>query len=315
MKIQPPTKPAGLTRRDFLLATAAAGVTVLIEPPAAAAATAAYSLGCYTRPWDQFDYRVALDGIAEAGFQYAGLMTAKGKSWVMITPDTTPEEVAAIADAVKQRGLATLSIYGGDFPVARSVEAGIAGLRKLIDHCGTCTCPNLLLGGTGTEELVEPYYQVVAECCDYAAANGVGLSIKPHGGTNATGAQCRQIIEGIGHPNFRLWYDPGNIFYYSDGRLDPVDDARTVDGLVVGMSVKDFVPPREVMVTPGTGRVNFHEVLARLKRGGFTHGPLVVECLARGATPARITAEAKRARQFLEELVGLPPGDTVFGTP
>ncbi|MBI4326633.1 MAG: sugar phosphate isomerase/epimerase [Chloroflexi bacterium] len=207
---------------------------------------------------------------------------------------------AAISDEVKKRGLRTLSIYGGDFPVAKSVEAGSAGLKRLIDHCATCTCPNLLLGGTD-EKLFTPYYKVVAECCDYAAAKGVGLSLKPHGGQNATGPQCRKIIEQVGHKNFRLWYDPGNILYYSDGRLDPVNDCATVDGLVIGMSVKDFKLPKEVLVTPGTGQVNFREVFARLKKGGFTRGPLIVECLERGDV-AHITAEARKARQFLEEL-------------
>jgi sugar phosphate isomerase/epimerase len=143
----------------------------------------------------------------------------------------------------------------------------------------------------------------VAECCDYAASKGVGLSVKPHGGQNATGPQCRRIIEQVGHKNFRLWYDPGNIYYYSDGKLDPVTDAATVDGLVVGMSVKDFKPPKEVLVTPGTGQVNFREVFARLKQGGFTRGPLIVECLERGDL-AHIAAEAKKARQFMEELTG-----------
>ena len=57
------------------------------------------------------------------------------------------------------------------------------------------------------------------------------MSVKPHGGQNATGPQCRKLIEQVGHKNFRLWYDPGNIFYYSDGNLDPVDDSATVDGL------------------------------------------------------------------------------------
>jgi sugar phosphate isomerase/epimerase len=150
---------------------------------------------------------------------------------------------------------------------------------------------------------VAPYYKVVAECCNYAAAKGVGLSVKPHGGQNSTGPQCRKLIEQVGHTNFRLWYDPGNIFYYSDGKLDPVDDSATVDGLVVGMSVKDFVAPKDVMVTPGTGQVNFKKVLANLKRGGFVRGPLIIECLARGDTPAKATAEAKRARRFLEELI------------
>ncbi len=289
-------------RREFLRGTAALGLASLAKSLTGCASASRYTLGCYTRPWDKHEYRVALDGVAEAGFKHVGLMTAKGKSWVIVTVDSTPDEVAAVADQVKQRGLRTISIYGGDFPAAKSVEAGVAGLKTLIDHCVICSCPNLLLGGTSDEKLVQPYYKVVAECCDYAVSKGVGLSVKPHGGQNATGPQCRRLIEQVGHKNFRLWYDPGNIYYYSDGKLDPVDDAGTVDGLVVGMSVKDFVPPKEVSVTPGRGRVNFREVLAGLRKGGFTSGPLVVECLAQGE-PLDVTAEAKQARLFLEELI------------
>jgi len=51
--------------------------------------------------------------------------------------------------------------------------------------------------------------------------------------------------------------------------------------------------------------VNFGKVMARLRRGGFTGGPLVVECLERGDA-AQVTAEAKKARAFLEKLVGQP---------
>ncbi len=264
---------------------------------------AGYQIGCYTRPWDQFDYRIALDGIAEAGYKYAGLMTHKGKSWVIMTTDTTPEEAAAMGEEVRKRGMETISIYAGNFPVEKSVEAGIAGLKLLIDNCAAARCPALLISGTGREQLVPAYYKVVAECCEYAASKGVGLSVKPHGGSNATGAQCRKIIEMVGHKNFGVWYDPGNIFFYSDGKVDPVDDVPSVDGLIAGMSIKDFKPPKEVMVTPGTGNVNFREVLARARKGGFTRGPLVVECLDRG-DPAKITAEARKARRLLEELTG-----------
>ena len=259
-------------------------------------------MGCYTRPWDKFEYRVALDGMAEAGYKFAGLMTAKGKTWVIVNVDSTPEEVGKIAEEVKQRGLQTLSIYGGDFPVAKSLEAGIAGLKKLIDHCALCSCPNLLLGGTTDDRLFGAYYKAVAEGCDYSAEKGVGLSIKPHGGQNATGPQCRKIIEQVGHKNFRLWYDPGNIFYYSDGALDPVADSKTVDGLVVGMSVKDFKPPKEVLLTPGKGKVDFEQVMANLRKGGFTSGPLVVECLEVAQSPEKITAEAKKTKLWLEKL-------------
>jgi sugar phosphate isomerase/epimerase len=262
-----------------------------------------WQIGCYTRPWDKFDYRVALDGIAEAGYKYAGLMTHKrDKSWVMVTTDITPEEAARMGQEVRKRGMKTISIYAGNFPVQKSVEAGIAGLKVLIDHSALIRCPNLLLGGTGKAELVQAYYKVVSECCDYAAAKRVALSVKPHGGSNATGAQCRKIIEMVGHKNFGIWYDPGNIFFYSDGKIDPVDDVPSVNGLIAGMSIKDYKPPKEVMVTPGTGKVNFREVLARARKGGFSGGPLVVECLDPGADAAKITIEARKARKLLEEL-------------
>jgi sugar phosphate isomerase/epimerase len=297
------------SRRTLLQATAALALPWPSTAPAAPDASKSSSpwkLGCYTRPWDAFEYQVALDGIAEAGFKYAGLMTAKGKPPIVINVDTTPDEAAAIHAETARRGLQVLSIYGGEFPVAKSIADGIAGLHRLIDHCQRCACPNLMLGGTTDEKIFSDYYKVVAECCDYAAAHGVGLSIKPHGGQNATGPQCRKIIERVNHRNFGLWYDPGNIFYYSDGQLDPVADAATVDGILVGMSVKDFLPPKEVLVTPGTGRVDFARVLQRLYTGGFHSGPLIVECLKKGE-PAAVTAEARKARQFLESLVATLP--------
>jgi len=290
-----------VTRRGFIAVcglASVAGVARGGEKPE----RESWQIGCYTRPWDKHEYRVALDGIAEAGYRYAGIMTAKGKRWVMITVETTPEEACEIGEEVRKRGLKALSVYGNGIPVEKSVEAGIAGLQKLIDHTVACGAPNLMLGGT-KKELADAYYKIVAECCDYAAEKGVGLSVKPHGGANATSAACRKIIESVGHPAFRLWYDPGNVFYYSDGKLDPVDDAPDAHGLVCGMSVKDYLPPKNVLLTPGTGKVRFPEVMAELKKGGFTGGPLVVECLAPGE-PEKVTAEARKARVFLEELVG-----------
>ena len=287
---------AALTRRQFVggVLVAAAGATVgrADEAPR-------WQIGCYTRPWADFDYRVALDGIAAAGFRYAGLMTAK--TGTIVTPDTTPEQAAAMGVEAKSRGLGIASLWGGNFMPKKSLPDGIARLKRLIDNAAACGCTGVLLGGAGNPDLVEDYYKAVAECCDYAAGKGVGLSVKPHGGSNSTGRQCRLLIEKVGHRNFGLWYDPGNIFYYSDGKIDPVDDAATVDGLVVGMSVKDFRPPKDVSLTPGRGKVNFPKVFARLQRGGFTRGPLIVECLDPGDA-VHLTAEARKARQFLEEL-------------
>jgi hypothetical protein len=49
--------------------------------------------------------------------------------------------------------------------------------------------------------------------------------------------------------------------------------------------------------------VDFPAVFARLTQGGFTHGPLIVECLARGPFESVKTA-ATKTRGFLEKLTG-----------
>jgi len=299
-----------VSRRDFLdrtLRLSAAGLaasyaTGLAESVCPAAeGRSQWQIGCYTRPWDKYEYRVALDAIAGAGFKYAGLMTTKSETHLVISVATGIEEAAAVGEEAKKRGLEIPSVYGGDIPVAKSLESGIEGLRKLIDNCAACGAKNLLMGGIGDENLYGVYYKAIRECCDYAVEKGVGISVKPHGGLNATGPQCRKTVETVGHKNFRIWYDPGNIFYYSDGKLDPVTDAAAVDGLVVGMCIKDYVHPKNVMVTPGTGQVDFRAVLARLGKGGFVGGPLIIECLAPGDLEQTL-AEARKGRLFLEQL-------------
>jgi len=292
-----PTLPT--SRRSFLGRLAALGTAGSLSSEAQTTA-AGYLIGCYTRPWDVWDLDRALDGVAEAGYRWVGLMTAKGKSWVVITPETTEAEASQAGEKARQRNLRVCSVYGEFSPIT-SLEKGRQQLNRLIDNCAACGSPELLLGGTNDPELYDAYLTVIALECPHAQANDIGLTIKPHGGLNATGAQCRKAIERVNHPNFRLWYDPGNILYYSDGQRDPLTDVLDVDGLVVGMSVKDFRPPKEVHVTPGTGQVPFPALFARLRLGGFTRGQLVVECTAKGEY-AGVTEEAGKARLFVERL-------------
>lgn len=293
-----------MSRRAFVgsmiagTALAAAGAS----KTAGSAAAAGWQIGCYTRPWDKHDYRVALDAIAEAGYACVGLMTTKQANGLVLSVATTLDEAHAIGEECAKRKLTVPSAYGGDIPSGQSIEAGIAGMRTLIDNCVAAGVANLMMGGVGDDKAAGPYYKAIGESCAYAAERGVGISVKPHGGTNSTGPQCRALIEGVNKANFRLWYDPGNIYYYSDGKRDPVDDAATVDGLVVGMSVKDFQDPKEVLLTPGMGRVDFPKVMERLARGGFTSGPLIVECLTPGDLP-HLLEEAKKARLFVQSLV------------
>jgi len=300
--------PATSSRRGFFGRVLAAGAAALAGPrlayalAQAAQPAPAWQIGIYTRPWAKYDYRVALDAMVEAGFKYAGLMSTNSKTRLVISAATTAEEAEQIGQELKKRGLGLLSVYGGGIPVEKSLQAGIEAMHRLIDNCAAAGAKSILMGGIANPKLYQAYYKAIAECCDRAAERGLLITLKPHGGLNATGPQCRKCVETVGKKNFRLFYDPGNVYFYSKGELDPVKDAETVDGLVAGMCVKDYLPPNRVDVTPGTGKVDFPALLARLKKGGFTSGPLVIECLAPGDLK-EILAEAKKARSFLEKLV------------
>ncbi|MHB1037733.1 MAG: sugar phosphate isomerase/epimerase family protein [Pirellulales bacterium] len=303
--------PQRTPRREFLGQAIRFGAAVAAAPclaagwaANAAAAPSPWQIGCYTRPWAAFDYRAALDDVAAAGFRHVGLMTTKSKSGLVIDVQTSLDEARRIGDEAKKRGLEIASVYAGGFPVEKSIEAGIAGLSHIIDACAAAGAKTLLLGGVGEQSLYEPYFKVVAECCDYAAGQKLGITIKPHGGLNATGPQLRKSVELVGKKNFSVWYDAGNILFYSDGKVNPVDDAATLDGLVTGWCVKDcsIEPKKAVDLAPGTGLVDFKGVLARLKKGGFRGGPLVIETLAPGDRP-HLIEQATKARKFLEELV------------
>jgi sugar phosphate isomerase/epimerase len=290
---------SSIDRRHFIQVCAAVGLSTASAHAIPPQKEKGWQIGCFTRPWAEFSVETIFDAIAKAGFHYVGLMSAAPDSQLILSVSSKEEKAVQIGSEAKSRGLSILSIFSGDFGVEQSLQSGIEGLRQLIDLSVACGSKSLLLGGTDKPELFDVYYQAVAKCCDEAMKKKIQLTIKPHGGLNSTGPQCRKIVEKVGHRNFRLWYDPGNIFYYSDGQLDPVQDVESVDGIVTGMCVKDYQHPKNVEITPGTGKVNFPVVISRLKKGGFKSGPMLIECLKKGDLES-LQREAVRARQSLE---------------
>ncbi len=297
-----------LSRREFIgcsVQVAAAGLGVCCALTSCSSASLEpekqgdYQIGCYTRAFSKHDYLTAFDAIAEAGFKYVGVMSAKGG--LILTKSTPVEQAHKVGEDAKSCGLSVVSMFGGDIGVMKSLETGIVGVKKIIDNCAACGCKNMLLCGHWDEKFQDAFYKAVLENLDYADAKGITMNLKSHGPYNDTGPELRTIARKINRKNFNIWYDPGNTFYYSKGKLNPVDDAKTLDGFVKGMCVKDYIPPKEVNITPGTGRVDFPAVFGVLKKGGFTSGPLVVECIKQGDLKQTIE-EAKKARRFLEQL-------------
>ena len=77
-----------LSRRDFLgnsLMLGAAGLTASCTAASTMASASGdrWQIGCYTRPWAKYDYRVALDAIAEGSYETVNSRIAPGGGEMM----------------------------------------------------------------------------------------------------------------------------------------------------------------------------------------------------------------------------------------
>jgi len=128
-----------------------------------------------------------------------------------------------------------------------------------------------------------------------------GHTSKPHGGGSGASDEIRNAMKAVGHPNFKVWYDAGNIIYYTG--KDPVAELDPIAEHVTGFCAKDCDKQRgEVMIQFGAGKVDFAGVFRKLKSAGF-NGPIMVECCRIGATAQETTENARANRLFLERVL------------
>jgi len=254
-------------------------------------------IGCFNRPWSQWDYQIALAGMQAAGYEHTGLMYQGNE--LLVRADSAPEEILEIKGLIEGHQLRPAVVLG-DPPLDLPVEQAAQQFCQFIDNVHLLGAGYVLTCGTMKEEQYEAYYQVMEQCCDYAAEHNVMLTLKPHGGISATAHECLTALERIDHPNFAIYYDPGNILYYTG--QDAAQDIKLIADYVVGICVKDCTGREaEVMITPGEGLVDFESVFGTLKDAGFT-GLVTVECLG-GQTPEQVNAAAQETYEFVASLL------------
>ena len=140
----------------------------------------------------------------------------------------------------------------------------------------------------------------MADAAPYAQERGLKLVLKPHGGGSGASEEIIRCMDKVNQPNFKIWYDAGNIIYYTG--KDPLEQLKPIVQHVTGFCAKDCAEPKgTVWLEFGQGKVDFAAVFGLMKSAGFA-GPIMVECCQKGKTPEETSAGAKRNREFLEKL-------------
>jgi sugar phosphate isomerase/epimerase len=293
-----------LSRRHFLAASSAAAAVALLPRAsfaAKASSPAQWTVGCFNRPWTKWSYDVTLDSIKDAGYKVTGLLTPIAAQKEFFTgSEASPEYLAALKAKVAARGL---NVNMGALRIKNTVPLAeaIADTRKQIANIHTVGGEFALTFGVDKPEHYDQYFKVMADAAAFAQERGIKLVLKPHGGGSGASDEIRKALKAVGHANFKVWYDAGNIIYYTG--KDPVAELEPIAEHVTGFCAKDCAAQKaDVMVQFGTGKVDFAGVFKKLKSAGF-NGPIMVECCKIGATAQETMENARANRLFLEKVL------------
>jgi len=292
------------SRREFLYdgAVVVAGTAVLADAPALLAETmpaVTWPIGCFNRPWARWPFDETLKGVKAAGYKVTGLLT-RTKQDPFISADATPEYLDSLKRAVAASGVG--AIMGAlssrhDTPI----EDTIKSLHKQIDNAALLALKSVMTFGIDNPAQLDHYFKSMADAAAYGRDKGVQVVMKPHGGSSGASEEIIAAMKKVGDPNFKIWYDAGNIIHYTG--KDPVEELKPIVQYVTGFCAKDCAELKgDVMIPFGTGKVDFKGVFRVLKAAGF-QGPIMVECCAPGDTPAAVAANAGANREFLEKVL------------
>ena len=288
-----------MNRRVFIKTTTATAATLVGAswPNVLAAEKPNWPVGCFNRAWTNWDYDDALDGIAAAGYKLTGLLSGH-RNELFTSSAATPEYLDKLKKRISQRGLA-VNMTAIRFRPEAPLSENIADLRKQVENAARLDLKFMLTFGVDKPEHYENFYRLMADGAAEAEKRGVQVAMKPHGGSSGCSDEILHCLEKVGHANFKIWYDAGNIIYYTG--KDPVAELEPIVRKVTGFCAKDCPGPKgEVMSQFGTGKVDFKAVFAKLKSAGF-NGPIMVEGVKVGATAEETTANARANREFLEK--------------
>jgi sugar phosphate isomerase/epimerase len=292
------------TRREFICdgTTLLTGAALLADAPsllAAPAPAAAWPIGCFNRPWTKWTYDETLKSIKAAGYSVTGLLT-RTKLDPFIAADATPEYLEGLRRAIAASGLtANMGALRSrhDVPIADTVKS----LRTEIDNAAFLGLKYVMTFGIDNPAQFDHYFEAMAAAAAYGAEKKVQVVMKPHGGSSGASDEIIAAMKKVGHPNFKIWYDAGNIIYYTG--KDPIEELKPIVQYVTGFCAKDCAEPKgDVMIQFGAGKVDFAGVFKVLKSAGF-NGPIMVECCAVGDTPEATAANARANREFLEKVL------------
>ncbi len=187
-----------------------------------------------TMAFDGYSLEVALDELAALGARYVEPASVDKIFQHLVEEDFCDQRATWLRNELTARRLACLSL---------SVHMDLTGpdaverfhRRLAFARSIGARCVNSIAGPASK---LEEFRKNIAAVADRARDLGIVIALENHGDLVDQGQQVLDFIREVNHPAVRVNYDTGNAWYYSKGRINPVDELAVIAPVVAHVHVK-----------------------------------------------------------------------------
>ncbi len=187
-----------------------------------------------TMAFDGYSLEVALDELAALGVRYVEPASVDKIFQHLVEEDFCDKRATWLRNELAARRLACLSLsVHMDLTGPNAVERfhrRLAFARNI-----GARCVNSIAGPAGR---VEEFRKNIAAIADRARDLGIMIALENHGDLLDREQQVLDFIREVNHPAVRVNYDTGNAWYYSKGKINPVEELALLAPVVAHVHVK-----------------------------------------------------------------------------
>lgn len=241
-------------------------------------------IACFPNTYGRFGPNAAIDLLASAGIRWLELpiknhgMPSFFKEEPVVTDGSAPEAVFALKQRIAEAGLevCTCNITSGN-PLLTDVLERTLKKLTLASQFGA----EYVVAGGGEIASAEDWPQLVdnmRRIGDRAAELGITYCCETHPGTCQNAERMLELLDRVNHPQIRINFDTGNIFYYNEG-LELLMEMQKVARHIAHVHLKDTSGKFKDWHFPAlgaAGKVDFAAVLEFLQEIKFS-GPCSLE--------------------------------------
>lgn len=262
-------------------------------------------LGCSTLGFRFDPLEVALDEIASQGFQVIDIAMYPGYCPHFNPLTATEAEKAALEQqlADRQLTLATINATEGLLGIPAHREQAIAYARACLYMAQRLGAYGLTMQ-SGVEPAPGEWLDVARVVApdlralgDEAAALGLELTLELHKTMlMATGQEAADLMDLVDHPAVGVAIDPSHATYAGE---NVAEIARALGPLVKHVHLRDGIG-QNIMVVPGDGTVDFHDLAVALGEIGYERAA-VIELEYADARAPEVRPDLMRAKATLSQ--------------